>query len=273
MTVSNRSVPVSVVVPCYRCACTVRRAVSSICEQTHQPAEIILVDDASGDETLNTLREIENQYLGLVKVVLLKKNLGSASARNAGWAIAAQPYIAFLDADDSWHPDKLRLQFGFMQNNPHVVLSGHQCLWIRDGELPMRLPRSWSVTKVHPRRLLFKNSFSTPTVMLRRDVDFRFQEGRRYAEDFLLWLRISHAGFKVSRMDVTLAYVHKPFYGASGLSSAMWNMERAELENFGILHRAGDIGLLLYLAASVFSVLKFIFRVFAAQLIALKTGS
>jgi teichuronic acid biosynthesis glycosyltransferase TuaG len=267
VTISDTSVPVSVVVPCYRCACTVRRAVSSICEQTHQPAEIILVDDASGDETLTTLREIENQYFGLVKVVALEKNVGAASARNAGWAVASQPFVAFLDADDSWHPDKLRLQCGFMQNNPHVVLSGHQCLWIKEGELPIPIPRSWSETKINPRRLLFKNSFSTPTVMLRRDVAFRFQDGRRYAEDFLLWLRISHAGFEVSRMEVTLAYVHKPFYGSSGLSSAAWNMERAELENFYILHRAGDIGLFLYLAASVFSLLKFILRVFAAKLI------
>lgn len=273
MTVDVAPIPVSVVIPCYRCGLTIGRAIDSVLSQSVKPFEIILVEDFSEDGTLEVLFVLQRKYEQVVKVVALEKNVGAASARNAGWAVASQPFIAFLDADDSWHPDKLRLQCGFMQSNPHVVLSGHQCLWIKEGKLPIPLPRSWSETKIHPRRLLFKNSFSTPTVMLRRDVAFRFQDGRRYAEDFLLWLQISHAGFEVSRMEVTLAYVHKPFYGSSGLSSAAWNMERAELENFSILHRAGDIGLFLFLAASVFSVLKYILRLFVAKLIALKTGS
>lgn len=272
MTTNIAPIPVSVVIPCYRCGLTIDRAVESVLSQSARAHEIILVDDFSDDGTMEVLSAIEREFKGHVKTVAMGKNLGPASARNAGWAAATQPYIAFLDADDTWHADKLRLQFNFMQDNPSIVLSGHQCLWLKKGESPTKLTQSWSVTKINLRCLLFKNAFSTPTVMLARNLPFRFKEGRRYAEDFLLWLQICNAGFGVSRIEIPLAYVHKPFYGVSGLSSAMWSMELAELDNFKFLYRAGDIRLILYLAASSFSISKFFLRVLVLTLARIKAG-
>ena len=102
--------------------------------------------------------------------------------------------------------------------------------------------------------------------MVKRDIAFRFQDGRRYAEDFLLWLEIAHAGLGICMMEVPLAYVHKPFYGAGGLSAAMWSMERAELYNFRVLYQAGAIGLFSYLTAVAFSAFKFVARVLSMRL-------
>lgn len=254
------------VIPCFRCGLTIGRAVASVAQQALKPAEIILVDDASGDDTLGVLREIEQQHTGWIKVVALDENLGAASARNAGWAVATQPYIAFLDADDSWHPKKLHIQYEYMRNDPDVTLCGHQCALLRDSESPPVLPKNLHVTKISAGSLLLKNAFSTPTVMLKRDIPFRFREGVRYLEDILLWQQIAFAGLQVVRIESPLAYVHKPFYGAGGLSSQLWKMEKGELSNFVVLYQAGSIGFLQYAAATLFSIIKFIKRLLVTTL-------
>jgi len=253
-------VPISVVIPCYRCSTTIKRSIDSICQQTQRPVEVVLVDDASGDETIVVLHELAKQYAGWIKVISLSENKGAASARNVGWNVATQPYIAFLDADDSWHPSKLYTQYEYMCNNPNVTLCGHQSIWLSDGEAPPDILENFAVTSISGGSLLFRNAFSTPTVMLKRDIPFRYQEGRRYAEDLLLWQQVAFAGLQVVRIESPLAYIHKPLYGADGLSAQLWKMEQGELNNFLVLYQAGRINLMLYVASVFLSIVKFIRR-------------
>ena len=249
---------VSVIIPCFRCADTVQRAVESVAKQTLIPAEVILVEDASGDETLQALFYLQNLYAdGWVKVIPRAVNDGPGTARNVGWESAKEPYIAFLDADDSWHPEKLFIQYEFMQNNPDVALCGHQCIWLRDSAPPPVPPKDLHATKISANSLLFKNAFSTPTVMLKRDIPFRFQEGKRYAEDLLLWQQIAFAGLQVVRIESPLAYVHKSLYGEDGLSAQLWKMEKGELRNLIDLYRQNKINQILFIAATVFSMAKY----------------
>ncbi len=249
---------VSVIIPCFRCADTVQRAVESVAKQTLIPAEVILVEDASGDETLQALFYLQNLYAdGWVKVIPRAVNDGPGTARNVGWESAKEPYIAFLDADDSWHPEKLFIQYEFMQNNPDVALCGHQCIWLRDSAPPPVPPKDLHATKISANSLLFKNAFSTPTVMLKRDIPFRFQEGKRYAEDLLLWQQIAFAGLQVVRLESPLAYVHKSLYGEDGLSAQLWKMEKGELRNLIDLYRQNKINQILFIAATVFSMAKY----------------
>jgi glycosyltransferase involved in cell wall biosynthesis len=256
----NEVAAISVVIPCFRCASTIARAITSILRQSQKPTEIILVDDASGDDTLKILEAYEMEFAGFIRVVTLKDNTGAASARNAGWAIAKQPYIAFLDADDSWHADKILIQFEYMKKNPDVVLSGHLCGIFENIDLSLRSGECYSVTAISGLGLLMNNAFSTPTVMLKRDIPFRFRDGERYVEDLLLWQQIAFAGLKVVRIESTLAYVHKQFYGASGLSSHLWKMEIGELRNYFVLHRASSISSIQLSVATAFSLLKFVRR-------------
>ena len=102
-----KTAPVTVVVPCYRCATTIERAVVSVAEQMQRPAELVLVDDASADGTLEVLHALATRHGDWVKVIALPSNRGAASARNAGWDAATQPLVAFLDSDDACHPPKL----------------------------------------------------------------------------------------------------------------------------------------------------------------------
>lgn len=267
----SQAAPISVVVPCFRCSSTIERAIDSVAAQTIPPFEVILVDDASGDQTRSALEAISGRYkAGWIKLVLLNQNVGAASARNAGWAVATQPYIAFLDSDDSWHSEKLAIQYGYMRDNPNIALSGHQCALFKKATTEMKASSNWNVTNISARSLLFRNAFSTPTVMLKSEVALRFQEGQRCAEDVFLWQKLAFLGMKVIRIETPLAYVHKPLYGVSGLSAQLWKMEQGELSNFASLRESKTIGWPLFFIATSFSCIKFIRRIILTKIIGRK---
>lgn len=254
--------PVTVVVPCYRCAATIERAVASVAAQTLRPAEMVLVDDASGDGTLERLQSLRQRHGDWILVVDSTVNLGAASARNAGWNLATQPYVAFLDADDAWHPRKIEIQYGFMAANPDIAASGHLCRQLPSDEA--QTP-AWPVSLrgVHDLRwfgLLFRHAFVTPSVMLRRDIPFRFAAGQRHMEDHRLWMEIVGASLRTVKLEVELAAIYKAGYGASGLSADMWRMEKAELANYRYFSRQGKIALPLLLLLYGYSLLKYVRR-------------
>jgi len=253
--------PVSVVIPCFRCSLTIRRAVSSIENQTQKPAEVILIDDASGDTTLAVLKEIENEHPNWVKVVHFDENKGAASARNAGWVVATQPYVAFLDADDAWHPKKIEIQYAYMTQHPDVVLCGHGYKRLSNENL---LP-DWGVTKyvaqpIHKWLLMLSNKFVTPSVMLKREIGQRFVERQRYMEDHMLWLLVVCSGGKIVKLSAELAAIYKRPFGVMGLSAQKWSMERGDLGNYRRLYFADCINGYQLLALGTYSLLKYIRR-------------
>ena len=235
----------SVLVPCYRCAETIADAVASAAAQTLRPAEVLLVDDGSGDETLATLRRVASEYEdGWIKVIALPANGGVSRARNAGWRQATQPYIALLDADDSWGPSKLELQMWALEADPSIALIGHPMIE-RERGTPVpepRLPaRSQAVTR---RELLLHNPYPAASVVFRRDLPFRFDEEFRRSEDFLLWAQIILSGYRCARIDQVLAIWNARRPGVSGLSDDRSAMRRTRrdarrrLVQQGLLSRA-----------------------------------
>jgi hypothetical protein len=83
-------------------------------------------------------------------------------------------------------------------------------------------------TKISAGNLLFKNAFSISTIMLKRNIPFRFQA----IEDWLLWQQIAFEGLQMVCIESPLMYVYKSLYGASGLCAQLWEMEKGELDNF-----------------------------------------
>jgi hypothetical protein len=108
--------------------------------------------------------------------------------------------------------------------------------------------------------LLLGNRFVTPSVMLKRALPFRFAEDKRYMEDHLLWVQIACAGNRVVRLDAELAFLYKAPFGDSGLSSDLWRMEGAELDNYRRLLKQGAIGVPAALALWTWSLAKFMRR-------------
>lgn len=255
-------VPVSVVIPCYRCARTIARAVDSVAAQTALPAELILVDDGSADGTDSVLQDLRRRHQsGWIRLVFLDQNVGVASARNAGWAVATQPYIAFLDADDAWHPEKIEIQYIYMRANPDVVLCGHGHRRLEQDVLP-----DWDAARGEAHRigkwaLMRSNPFVTPSVMLRRDIGQRFIDEQRHMEDHMLWLNIICSGDRVVKLSNELAAIYKDPFGASGLSAQIWLMERGDLGNYRRLYHESVITRYQFAALSIYSFLKYLRRV------------
>lgn len=258
-------VPVSVIVPCFRCSDTIKRAIESIWSQTHLPREVMLVDDCSGDGTVDTLKAIQDQYgHDWVRVLELENNGGPGKARNHGWDKASLTYIAFLDADDTWHPNKIEVQYGWMALHDEVILTGHAFDVVTSKELQNNLGIGGfyeldflPVSKVE---LSLSNRFITSTVMLRRDIPFRFEEEKRRSEDFMLWLEICFSGCQCYRSGGKLAFLHKPAYGFGGLSANLWKMELGELDAYRRIHNRGGFGFLSLFLLVAWSLFKFVRR-------------
>jgi glycosyltransferase involved in cell wall biosynthesis len=255
--------PVSVIIPCYRCVDTIQRAVDSVIGQTLLPEEILLVEDCSNDEggTLAALQRVQQLYpQENIRVIPLQKNCGPGGARNAGWELAQQPYLAFLDADDSWHPKKLELQYAWMVAHPEVVMTGHHTVCLPLGAPMPAIEARLEAHPVNGRALLVSNRFPTRTVMLRRTISNRFDPVKRYAEDYLVWLRIVLSGGSAWLIELPLAYSYKADFGATGLTANLWKMEKGEIDTYHRIHREGLISSPMYFFLVLFSLLKFLRR-------------
>ncbi|MHB1085897.1 MAG: glycosyltransferase family 2 protein [Thiobacillus sp.] len=258
MARTDRSAPVSVVIPAYCARATILAAIESVAAQTLRPQEVIVVDDGSGDETANEVKALAQNYAdGWLQVLVLEKNAGAASARNAGWDRASGEFIAFLDADDAWHPCKIEYQFEYLRDHPDVTLCGHAFRFDNEDGDTAESIQEHMPEAISPLRLILKNPFVTPSVMLRADIPLRFQTGKRHMEDHLLWMEIAMSGYKVVRLAAPLAVIRKAQFGEGGLSADLWAMERGDLHNYWHLHRTGRIGLMSTVLLWVASLLKY----------------
>ncbi len=253
-------VSVTAIIPCYRCADTVRRAVESVARQTVLPIEVILVDDGSGDNTLDTLYALQAQYsANWIKVIALDHNQGVSVARNTAWDVASGDYIAFLDADDVWHPEKIDLQYDWMCKRPDVLATGHKYVLLDpSAPVPERsIERDFSIYQIERNRLLLSNPFVTPSVMIRRAIPYRFHPGKRYTEDYYLWLQIVLDGKLMVGLNVPLAFVYKRL-GESGASRNLLKMRAGDISNYWLLWRSGKLGVFQMSWFIMYSMLKFL---------------
>jgi glycosyltransferase involved in cell wall biosynthesis len=261
--------PVSVIIPAYNAADTLDRALKSVFAQTLLPAEIIVVNDASTDGTLVTLEcLLATKPVGIItKIISLSTNGGASNARNEGWLHASQIYLAFLDADDSWHPQKLEIQYEWMRTHPSIKICGHKCQ-VEESSTTIRRTsidaNSIPIRTMTQYRFVLGNPVSTPTVMLARDITHRFDPNKRYAEDYLLWAQIVQSHETLVFFDVVLTYLHKPKYGSSGLSAQLFEMERGEIDTLWQFYRSSKKrfhDFVLFIFSFILSILKFLYRV------------
>ena len=208
---SNVSGPtVSVVIPAYNAAGTIRDALASVERQTFRPFEVIVVDDASADGTADTLRK-EYARHGLV---FLDRNLGPAGARNAGIRKARGEWLAFLDGDDAWLPWRIEEQMKVLAASPDAVcISGDVTLLSGAENRPAVRSAAYPVRDVALEEFLDSNPVPTSTALVRRtalDEAGGFDEQFRGPEDIDLWMRIAARG-RVLKMDLPLAlYRERP---------------------------------------------------------------
>jgi len=251
---------VSVIIPCFNCAETIGRAVTSVLRQTHQPHELILVNDGSTDATPDTLEEIKKAHKDRVKLFHMTQNRGPSAARNLAWKSASGKYLAFLDADDTWHPQKIEIQYNWMALRQDVAITGHGSTPYHPHKTGVCLPEKWPTRPIKPLLLLLSNRLITRTVMLNRSLPHGFNENKRRSEDYLLWLQIVLEGHKAFYLDIDMAYSHPRPAGAAGLSDNLWQMEKGELDTYRRLFKGNVLSFFCLLALVPFSLLKYFVR-------------
>ena len=247
---------VTAIIPAFRSEKVVIRAIESVFSQSSPVDEIIVVDDASDDRTAQVVRDFANAH-PQIRLILNNQNLGPGQSRNAAWNLATSEYLAFLDADDTWHPNKIELQREWFRANPSEVICGTQHCIINQAEMQSNGEQTSHFTI---NDLLLRNRFTTPSVMLRRDIPLRFDPKLRLSEDYLLWMEIASEFGHVNRINRPLTILHKPEFVAYGLSSKIRAMYFGEIKALTILNQKGHIGLVVLIRSYIWSTLKLVRR-------------
>ena len=188
---------VSIVTPVHNSSQTMRNTIDSIRSQTFTNWELILVDDASSDDSV----KIAAEYAALdkrIKPVTLTQNIGAAKARNVAIDNARGQYIAFLDSDDAWDNLKLEKQLSFMRENGYALT--YTAYRTTKGRIIKALP------ELDYEHLIANNAIGCLTVMVdrRKTGDFSMPNLKK-GEDHLTWLLIMKRGFKAYGLNEVLA--------------------------------------------------------------------
>ena len=179
-------------------------ALQSVFAQTLPPDEIIIVDCGSNDGT----REAVSGYSQRGVIFLETKTSGASAQRNAGISRAKSDFIAFLDDDDIWHPQKLKIQMNFLETHPEIAMVSSANIRMKNN-ITIKKP-NWIFGDLYMK--LFMESFiHTSTVVIKKDVfgDVGdFNENYKRAEDYDMWLRISR-NFPLAHLKSPLAWIRK----------------------------------------------------------------
>ena len=215
----------SVIIPTYNRLLMLQRAISSVRNQTLKPAEIIVVDNASTDGTVEWLSQQDD-----ITTCLHESNQGVSAGRNTGINKASSDWLAFLDSDDEWEPEKLAQQAAALGVDSALQVSHTAEKWIRDGKsIPVSIKLIKRSGWIYPECLPLC-VISPSSVVLHKEVFEKiglFDESLPACEDYDLWLRVC-ADYPVSFVDEPLVIK----YGghADQLSKKHWGMDRFRIQ-------------------------------------------
>ncbi|HRP88968.1 MAG TPA: glycosyltransferase family 2 protein [Edaphocola sp.] len=218
---------ISVVIPMYNAATTIVATVESCLNQSLKPTEIIIVDDASTDNC----REIVLQtFSNTVQLIALESNRGPSFARNKGWDIAQGDYVAFVDSDDEWHPQKLEIFSKILEQKQTINFWFHQyATQLSQNAIPLdKQPKS---TAVDFKKLLVKNPVSSSAIIFKRTLPIRFDPTMRYCEDYDLALRTVYQ-YGAYYSPLILTKIGRPVLSKGGASAQKWKMRKGEIKSY-----------------------------------------
>jgi len=222
-----RSTPViSVVIPVYNGAKTIKETIESVLQQSYENFEIIVINDGSQDETLAVINSIKDQRIK----VFSYSNAGLSASRNRGFAQARGEFIAFLDADDLWTKDKLEAQLEALQQNPQAAVAYSWTDHIDENGKFLR-PASYNSCNgnVYQRLLIGNFLVSGSNTLIRTQALTKvggFDESLNSAEDWDMWLRLASLYEFVVVPRPQVLYRISPY----SMSANVFKMESASLQ-------------------------------------------
>jgi len=199
---------ISVIIPTYNRGSLVGRAIKSVLKQVYRDIELIVVDDGSLDDTGDVVAVLKDQSRDIRVTYKKTENRGVAAARNTGIGLAGGSWLAFLDSDDLWMPDKLAKQRLFLSENPGIRLVHSDERWIRNG-VRVNKPKAYrkfggevfieslAVCMIGPSTVMMEKSLL--------DQVGGFDEAFPVCEDYDLWLRIT-SRWKVGLIEEELTW-------------------------------------------------------------------
>ena len=207
---------VSIVVPVYNAANYIENTIEMVCRQTYKDWELILVDDESRDESAQIIENYIKNQGKRIRLIRKKVNQGAAEARNTGIDASSGRYIAFLDADDVWDPEKLEKQVAYMERTG-AAFCFHAYEFGDENANPtgkiVHVPEKLKYKQALSRTIIF-----TTTVMFDTEkIDMEIIHMPNVpSEDTATWWRILKSGYEAYGLDENLAIYRRP---ARSLSS------------------------------------------------------
>lgn len=193
---------ISVIMPCYNMASYVSDSIKSVIAQTYPHWELLIVDDASSDETVNIIKSYA-QADSRIKFAIKKQNSGISDTRNQCIQMAQGQFLAFLDADDIWHPEKLEKQLSFMLAKS-IGFTYSTYDWIdEDGKIMNKFINT--IGNLDYKTYLRNTIIGCSTVMVNKAITGDvFVPKFRTSEDTATWLDILRKGLMAYAIDESL---------------------------------------------------------------------
>ena len=220
---------VSIIVPVYNAGAYIRETVEMVRRQTWTDWELLLVDDCSGDNSREVIRSC-CQTDPRIRLIEKKKNEGAAKARNTGLEQAAGRYIAFLDADDIWKPEKLEAELDFMKSREAGFVFTAYEFGDEQGQgtgKVVHVPDELDYRRALSRTVIFTSTVLFDTEKLEKHLLEMPDVG---SEDTATWWKILRQGEKAYGLDQVLAVYRRPRVSLSSnkLTAVrrIWNLYR-----------------------------------------------
>ena len=207
---------ISIIVPVYNAAKYLRTTIETVRNQTYESWELILVDDCSQDESRDIIEAAIRESSERIRLICLEKNAGAAEARNAGIDAARGRYIAFLDADDIWYPEKLEKELQFLkESGAGFVFTAYQ--YGDENAMPtgkaVRVPHTLTYREALSRTIIFTSTVLFDTEKIGKDL---IHMPKIASEDTATWWQILMTGVTAYGLNEPLVIYRRP---GSSLSS------------------------------------------------------
>ena len=218
---------VSIILPAYNCEKTVRDTIVSVLDQTYSDFEIVLINDASTDGT-SAICDLFAKNDARIRYFVNSKNIGVLETRVRAINLAKGEWIAFIDSDDLWSPDKLEKQFALQKSTGCDLIYTASSFINENGQ-----PYKWVMhvpEEVTYKRLLKQNVISNSSVLMRKRDYLKYspftERGHDMHEDFACWLCMLRAGLKARGVNEPLiSYrLHKNSSSSNKFIAAKLNM-------------------------------------------------
>jgi glycosyltransferase involved in cell wall biosynthesis len=259
---------ISVIIPMYNSRETIVHTLNSIKNQSAlaQIREIIVVNDGSSDGSEAVVQTYIEDHANMPVILINQENGGVSAARNAGLRIAKGEWIALLDSDDEWLPDKLEIQTGTLLQHPEIDFLGGD---MDDKGLRILCRKIDQLYQANVKDVCLKMFPQTSAAIFRKSVYDQlggYDEKQKYAEDGNYFLKIcSHFNYYHLPRKMINYGSGKPGYGYSGLSANLKKMYEGNVKNFRELRQDSIISVGFYLFLRVFAFVKYLRRIILTQ--------